>query len=205
VTTIEAPADTAGSLFDDELNPVLRRLGQRDSGAGDTAAPEDDTAVRAGVWATLAELGALRPVADPDGNVALVEMCEQMGAALYQSPYAGTVTAADLLGHGPLTAAIAAGDVTLSMAWHENGTADPATPGALLVDESAGTLSGERRFVPFASEVDFLLVVGLAGGRLLSALVLVDQPGVVVRRHDDVGRGDLYSVTFDHALVMPED
>ncbi|MEW2500998.1 acyl-CoA dehydrogenase family protein [Amycolatopsis sp. NPDC047767] len=188
--------ERCAELFDDELSPVLRRLGRHRAGPDD-----EDRELRAGVWAALADLGALAPAAGRTAGdrVALADVAELMGAALYPSPYAGTVTAAALADPGIL-AGITAGERTFALAWHPAGTADPAASGPEWTD---GPLSGERRFVAFASEVDEL-VVPVADG---VAFVPVDQPGVRLRRHGALGHGDLHAVTLAaaHARFVPAD
>lgn len=182
--------DRCAELFDDELSPVLRRLGQRPAGVD---LDDEDAALRAGVWAALTDLGALTPAgsADPADRVALADVAELMGSALYQSPYAGTVTAASVVDPALLNE-ITVGETTLAVAWHVHGTADPAAPSPL---RTGGRISGERRFVPFAADVDYLLLPGPD----VAALVPVAQPGVRLRRQDELGRGDLYAVSLDSA------
>ncbi|MCX4820778.1 acyl-CoA dehydrogenase family protein [Streptomyces sp. NBC_01142] len=197
-------------LFHEELNPVLRRLGARAKGAGQELPDEEDSAVRHSVWSTLAELGGLRPALAPrlggpaDAMAGLVETAELMGPALYQSPFLDTMIAADLLAgdgrHDPLLAEIAAGHRTIALAVREQGTDEPSVPRPIALDADRGVVGGTRRFVAFAAEVDFLLVIGEPG----HALVPVEQPGVVLHRHDDIGRGDLYRVTFDAAETVAD-
>ncbi|MFJ6798043.1 acyl-CoA dehydrogenase family protein [Streptomyces sp. NPDC091268] len=195
-----------GELFGEELAPVLRRLGERPRGAGADARPdEEDAATRAAVWATLAELGAFAPQPQPD----LVAAAELMGAALYQSPYPDTVTAADLLAAlgdarlDPVREAIARGACPVALAVREDGLGTPARPGPLTVhgEPGAHTVDGRRDFVAFAADCAHLLVLATVAGQTVLALVPVDQPGVRLRRRDDIGRGDLYEVLLEGAAV----
>jgi alkylation response protein AidB-like acyl-CoA dehydrogenase len=192
VTTVGEPLS---ELFDEALQPMLRRLGARPRGGGGEAPDPADAEARAAVWATLAELGGLGPARDRDALPARVAAAELMGPALYQSPYLDTMIAADLLrdDHPGLVEQIAAGERTVALATRERGTDEPGTPPPL--DLRGDRLHGVRRFVHFAADVDDLLVAGPDG----HVLVPVRQPGVTLRGHDDLGRGDLYEVTFTGA------
>jgi alkylation response protein AidB-like acyl-CoA dehydrogenase len=196
-------------LFDNELKPVLRRLAERPKGGGQQPPDEEDTAAREQVWATLAELGGLHPLLPPrlggpaDSLAQLVATAELMGPALYQSPFLDTALAAALLGtdgrHDALLTRIAAGERTVALAVREHGTDEPSRPAPLTMHDD-GTVSGVRRFVAFAADVDLLLVAGDSG----HALVPAHASGVTLRRHDDIGRGDLYRVTLERAEPVPD-
>lgn len=177
-------------LFHPDLNPTLRRLGERPRGAGGAGPSEEDRKVREAVWATLAELDGLR-------GPRLLDTAELMGPGLYQSPFLDTVFAAELLAEdGRFDAEldrIAAGELTLAVAMREHGTDEPDEPAELTV--AGDRVTGVRRFVAFAAEVDYLLVVG-GGPEPVQALVPARQPGVRTRRQDDLGRGDLYEVVL---------
>ncbi|MFE6024451.1 acyl-CoA dehydrogenase family protein [Streptomyces niveus] len=195
-------------LFDDELIPVLRRLGDRPKGAGQEAPSEADTAARELVWATLADLGELRallPVrlgGPADALARLVATAEVMGPALFQSPFQDTVLAAELLAadgrHDALLERIAEGTRTVAVAVREHGTDEPSRPASLTTHD--GRVSGTRRFVAFAPDVDLLLVAG----DHQHALVAAGAPGLTLRRHDDIGRGDLHRVTLERAEPVPD-
>ncbi|MFJ9862926.1 acyl-CoA dehydrogenase family protein [Streptomyces sp. NPDC101165] len=197
-------------LFHEELNPVLRRLGARAKGAGPVPPDEEDTEVRRGVWSTLAELDGLRPALPPrlggpaDALARRVHAAELMGPALYQSPYLDTMIAADLLAadgrHDALLASIASGERTCALAVREHAADEPGVPASLVLDRGRGLVGGTRRFVAFAAEADFLLVIGADG----HALVPADEPGVRLHRQDDIGRGDLYRVTLDGVAAVTD-
>ncbi|GAA3463933.1 acyl-CoA dehydrogenase family protein [Saccharothrix longispora] len=191
--------DLAG-LFDDETIPLLRRLGERPRGAGAGGRPDPvDEETRAQVWAALTGLGALagaRTPAAPATLAAHLAVADLLGRALHQSPYLDTIAAADLLaGRGGPVEAIAEEGRTVALALRERGTDRPGDPPPFRVD--GATITATRDFVAFAADVDHLLVVG--AGR--AALVAVDQPGVRVRRRDDVARGDLYLVELAGAAI----
>jgi alkylation response protein AidB-like acyl-CoA dehydrogenase len=182
-------------LFDTELRADLRRMGNRELGAGAVAPLDDDeTDARQAVWQTLCDLGALRPAGEADG-LGLAEqviLAEKIGAALYQSPWADTALAIDIAtaaGRGDLAARMAAGEA-VAVAVRERARDEPDRPGSL---GQGPDLRAVRQFVAFAADVSWFLVV--ADGRLL--LVPGDHPNVSWRRHDDIGRGDFYHVTFD--------
>ncbi|MGW9556232.1 acyl-CoA dehydrogenase family protein [Nocardiopsis sp. NPDC055551] len=201
-------------LFHEDLNPVLRRVGDRPRGSGGSAVLNgDDVEARAGVWATLTDMGVLRaslPVRLGGSEKALettVEVAELTGPGLYQSALPDTLAVADLLAldgrHDELLDSVAEGRSTMSLAVRERGVDEPGTVGPLTVDAHDGTVTGTRRFVAFAADTDLLLAVGTVGGDTYSCLVPTAQPGVRVRRQDDLGRGDLYEVTFERAVLAP--
>lgn len=200
-------------LFDDELTPVLRRLGDRPKGAGQEPPSEADADAREQVWGILADLGELRallPVrlgGPADALSRLVATAEVMGPALFQSPFQDLVLASALLAadgrHDALLDRIAAGERTVALAVREHGTDEPSHPAPLTTHDDhdgTGRVSGTRRFVAFAADVDLLLV---AGDRV-HALVPAKAPGVTLRRHDDIGRGDLHRVTLERAEPVPD-
>lgn len=200
-----------GDLFDADLVPVIRRLGERRRG-DPRLADEESASARLAVWQGLAGLGAI-DLALPHrggGLRAIAPVAELMGTALYQSPFFDTITAADLLAStGPhradgLVERIVSGEVTVAVAAREHATADPMRPGR--IDIARERLSGIRRFVAFAPDVDYLLVVGrVAGDReagIAALVVPAGQPGVTFSRHDDIGRGDFFAVRFTDAAFL---
>lgn len=199
-------------LFSEELLPSLRRMGQRALGAGATRAEADEADVEARrmVWDTLTRLGGHRlglPQHRGGRQAALVVVCELMGSALYQSAFPDTVTATELLlacgGHDPLLERIGAG-AAVALAVRARDDGHRFAPGTMVADPQRGFVQADRSFVPFAPDVEYLIVVGDTPGGIRLALVPRDHPTVAVRRHDDVGRGDMYAVTFDHTPVAPQ-
>ncbi|MFI5496361.1 acyl-CoA dehydrogenase family protein [Actinoplanes sp. NPDC051859] len=183
--------ESCAELFATDLAPMLRRLGER--APGDGTLDPDDAAIRASVWDTLADLGALRP-----GPLAeTTEVAELIGGALYQSPWAGTHFAADLL---PDHAGVGG---TAAVAVRDNARAEPGEPGPLRCRPD-GTLDGTRSLVAFAADVDRLVVVSADGDRLVAAVIDPRGPSVRLRRHDDIARGDLYEVTLTGAPIAGE-
>lgn len=206
--------DDFSSLFDDELVPVIRRLGERRPGAAGPVS-DDDTAARLAVWQGLAGLGALRlalPGGD-GGQRAIAPLAELMGNALYQSPFFDTVMAAEVIAatapgrRDQLLDAIGTGEITVAMAAREDPAADLRRPAPVDVAPGTGRVSGYRRFVAFAPDVDYLLVVGrldpVREAGITAVLVPSRQPGVAIRRHDDIGRGEVFAVRLTEASVLP--
>lgn len=211
------PADAAGltELFSAELVPVIRRMGERDRDDLDPG-PGADTGTRHAVWSGLADLGvierAVPPAAGEFGGLCdCLETAEIMGTALYQDLFFDTVTAAEMIagaddGKEQLTA-IRAGEITVAVAARDGGASDPLIPGPVRYSPESGTVTATRRFVCYAGEADFLLVIGRLGDDPAAApgafLVPAEQPGVRLRRHHEVGRGGLYAVDLDAASARP--
>ncbi len=209
-------------VFNERLAPGIRRMGERPHGAtgatggGGEALSDAAAGARKLVWESLAETGALRlPVPERLGGLGLgqgvlVTVAELLGRALYQSPFFDTVTATELLletggeaAHGRLLERMAGGGCPVAVAARADGAASPAVPGPLTVDRDGDrqVVTARRRFVPFAPEVEQLLVVGTTAAGVGLALAARDQEGVIIRRHDDLARGDLYAVRLDRARV----
>ncbi|GIM97043.1 acyl-CoA dehydrogenase family protein [Paractinoplanes toevensis] len=187
-----AAAARFDELFGEDMRDDLRRMGNRELGAGAIAPlDEDETDVRQAVWQTFCELGGLRGLTVAEQVV----VAEKVGAALYQSPWADTAVAIELAaaaGHDDLGARMTDGEA-VAVAVRERTGDEPDRPGRLDLD---GGVHAVRQFVAFAADVSWFLLAGVAaaGPRLL--LVPGDHPGVTWRRHDDIGRGDFYEVTF---------
>lgn len=193
IAPTDAPPDFT-ELFDDEILPVIRRLGER--GRGGTDLSPDEAATRETVWHGLAGLGGLR--IGVGALVPVLPLAELMGRALYQSPYFDTLLAADLIAATmpdvwtEAADRITDGELRIAVAGRADGAADPSRPDPMTIDD--GRIGAVRRFVGFVPDVDLLLVIGTVGTTPRAALVAADQPDVFVRRQDDVGRGDLYAV-----------
>jgi alkylation response protein AidB-like acyl-CoA dehydrogenase len=196
-------------LFTGELASGLRRLGERPigAGAGGAALEPAEASARAQVWRVLCELGVPRLAVDTQWTTA-VEVCRAMGFALYRSPFQETAMAAAMIaasGADPLglLPRIAEGRCTAAVAARESGMAGPNELPPVRIGPGGRTVSATRRFVAFAGEVDYLLLVGRGSDGPCLGLVKRDQPGVTARRQDDIARGDLYAVSFVEA-AMPE-
>ncbi|MEV6122684.1 acyl-CoA dehydrogenase family protein [Streptomyces sp. NPDC052077] len=195
--------DALTAFLDEEIAPLVRRMAYRSphSGAG------GDREVRAMVHEGLTGLGVPRlplPAAaggDGRGQEALAVVAERLGEVLYQGLLPDTLTAAGLLArcgdaHLGLLRRIGEGaTVALAVRSGTPGGATTAVPAPLTADRARGTLTGTRAFVPFAEEADHLLVLGTdADGALHAALLDPGAPGLVRRRHEELGRGELYAV-----------
>ncbi|MFD9935265.1 acyl-CoA dehydrogenase family protein [Streptomyces massasporeus] len=195
---------TFAALFDSELVTDLRRMGQRDLGAGFEASPDDASAdAREAVWQTLCDLGALRltPELTPGSGLAdQVVLARHIGGALYQSPWADTATAVDLAtaaGRTDIAARLADGEAA-AVAVRAEAVDEPDRPGPVDVTTERGRARAVRRFVAFAPDVGWLLLAGTGtGGETMLLLVPADHEGISWHRHDDMGRGDFYQVDFD--------
>ncbi len=157
-------------VFEPGMLPVLWRLG------------DGDDEVRTLVWRALVDLGGLE-LSRCDEQVLLAE---HLGMALHRSPWPDTVAARQLLGGdspaGPLALAV-----------REDLCADPAALAPLPVRD---TITGVRRFVPFAHTAEHLLVTGDAG------MALVRSADAVLVREREVSRGHYYTASFTGAPVV---
>ncbi|MFF9120662.1 acyl-CoA dehydrogenase family protein [Streptomyces massasporeus] len=195
---------TFAALFDSELVTDLRRMGQRDPGAGFEASADDASAdARGAVWQTLCDLGALRltPELTPGSGLAdQVVLARHIGGALYQSPWADTATVVDIAtaaGRPDIVARLADGEAA-AVAVRAEAVDEPDRPGPVDVTTEPGRARAVRRFVAFAPDVSRLLLVGTGtDGETRLLLVPADHDGISWHRHDDMGRGDFYQVEFD--------
>ena len=146
------------------------------------------------LWSEMGKLGWLGlPFPEPQGGAALglVELClvqEEMGRAAYSGPYFSTVALAGLGlmlagDHGQKEkwlSAFAAGTARGTAALLEDGLDwDPASTGTTAVKSGGGwTLSGLKRFVPWAQVADVILVPARAPEGLSLFLVDPRSPGV---------------------------
>src|SRR6266536_1999638 len=185
----QAVAAKLADVFNEQLNPSIRRLAERAHGAlsdgGGASLSETAVSARELVWQTLAEVGALR-LAVPShagglglGQGALATASELMGQALYQSPFFDTVTATELLletgdqaAHGALLERVGNGQCRIALAAREDGAASPAAPALLAVSDDRRTVTARRRFVPFVTEVDYLLLAGTTSEGVALALTV---------------------------------
>ncbi|MFE6165347.1 acyl-CoA dehydrogenase family protein [Streptomyces sp. NPDC056486] len=212
MTSVAAPALPAdlAELLGGELAPTVRRMGERPIGGGPVA--DEQARARAAVWETLTETGVLDTAADgTESREHLLQLGELMGRSLYRGPYQDTAATAELinvLGARELCAdlldALADGAAAVALAPRAEGTDDPAEPAPLTLGDGPDGpwISGRRRFVPFADAVDWLLVVGTVPQGTALALVRADDPGVTLRRQDDISRGDLHTVTLERVPLF---
>ncbi|MBT2383915.1 acyl-CoA dehydrogenase family protein [Streptomyces sp. ISL-11] len=186
--------------LDDELAPLIRRMADRPRHGADP----DNAAIRAMVWQALTEMGALRlnqspAPGDRRGLSGLAVLAERLGEVLYQGPLLDTVLTSEALlrcapgpGRDRFLKEIAAG-ASVAAAVRDGAVRPYDAP--LATGTTGDTVSAERRFVAFAAEADWLLIPGLtADGTRRTALVRRDDPTVHLRRHEELGRGELYAV-----------
>ena len=146
----------------------------------------DNKEIRAMVWQGLVGLGV------PAGQEELVILAELLGSALYQGPLLDTISATELLrrtGAGQWVTEIAHG-ASVALAIRADGCASPAELAPMMVGGDGTTIDAQRCFVGFASEVDYVIVVGAP----TLALVVRDQSTVALRRYEETGRGELFDI-----------
>ncbi|HEX8081111.1 MAG TPA: acyl-CoA dehydrogenase family protein [Jatrophihabitans sp.] len=198
-----------GQLFDAELAPSIRRMGEQPR----TGDPAEVQALRQMLWSALTDLGATRLLlperhgGEAAGQQGAVVLAELLGGALCQGPLLDTMTAAEALagtetlagneGNGKLLGRIAEG-APVVLAFRERGAAAPLAPLTLGDDR----VSARRRFVSFAQDAECLCVIGSQDGRPVCVLSAADHPTVSMRRQLDTGRGELYDVALEGTPVL---
>ncbi|HET6209163.1 MAG TPA: acyl-CoA dehydrogenase family protein, partial [Jatrophihabitans sp.] len=199
-----------GELFDEELTPSIRRMGEQPREAASVAEVDQ---LRRLVWQALTDLGGTRLLLPREhggaaaGQQGAVVLAELLGGALYQGPLLDTMTATQILAADPaggeLLGQIAEG-APVVLAGREHGSDELADPGPLEL--TAGRVSARRRFVNHAAQAEYLAVLGSRHGRPTCAVVARADPTVSLRRQQDTGRGELYDVTLQDtpALAVPE-
>lgn len=218
-------------LVDDELAPAVRRMGEWSADESDPSSESGMVAdTRQAVWRALVDLGATRLLLPPghggedSGQLGAVMLAERLGSALYQGPLLDTMLATEALLHASEAprsdvagrdmpddtskrlAEIAEG-AAIPVAVRDDGRDHHARPGLLESDAEGTTISAQRRFVDFALDGRYLLVIGRsadpsAGQAVHGALVARDHPSISFRRQEDVGRGHLYAVRCDQTPVL---
>lgn len=153
-------------FFDAEMMPLVRRMADNPR-PGVPGQAEQRREIRAMIWQGLQ---ALRQ-SYGDTFADTVELAEFLGSIPYQGPLLDTLAAYELKAPPEASYALSIGGAPLAV-------------GELL--------HGRRGFVRFASEVDYLVVVGDPG----IALVARDHPSVSLRRQEEIGRGELFEVSF---------
>ncbi|MGH3731458.1 MAG: acyl-CoA dehydrogenase family protein, partial [Micromonosporaceae bacterium] len=83
----------------------------------------------------------------------------------------------------------------------DDGAASPALPGGITVGAGNRTIEATRCFVGFAADADHLLVPGTTPDGVRIALVPASHPTVRRRRHEELGRGEVYHVRFARTPV----
>lgn len=200
-----AVRDRFGQLFDDELTPSIRRMGER-SWTEPSAEVEE---LRQVIWSALTDLGATRLLlprrhgGEAAGQQGAVVLAELLGSALYQGPLLDTMTATEILlaegSSAKLLERIAEG-APIALAVRESGSDSPAEPGPIELEQ--GHATARRRFVNYAADAEFLCLVGTERDQLVCAFTARDHPAVSLRRQQETGRGELYDVNSQRAPVL---
>jgi len=198
-------------LVSDELIPSIRRMGElpRHDFADEA---QDTLTARNAVWRALVDLGATRLLlprrlgGEEAGQQGAVVLAELLGTALYQGPLLDTMIAAELLEHsgdaeGKRIAEIAEG-AAVPLAVRQDAGDDHARPGPFEVSANGETIEATRRFVGSVPDGSYLLVVGSTMSGPRAALVSREHPTVTYRRHDEVGRGELYAIRLAATPVL---
>jgi alkylation response protein AidB-like acyl-CoA dehydrogenase len=162
----------------------------------------DNAPVRAMLWQALTDMGVQRLT----DRQSLAVLAERLGEVLYQGPLLDTVLASDALRHGTAGTGqelflkeIGAG-ASVAVAVRDGGLRPDEAP--FDVDDARGTVTAERRFVAFAAEAGYLLIPGMTPtGERRTALVRPDHPTVRLRRQEELGRGELYTVRLTDTPV----
>ncbi|MEZ0115029.1 butyryl-CoA dehydrogenase [Catenulispora sp. EB89] len=198
------------ALLSADLAPAVRRMAEQPvPPQADT--DEDAAYTREAVWRALVELGATRLLlperydGEQAGQQGAVVVAELLGRVLYQGPLLDTMTATEVMlaeadPAGKLLREIAEG-AAVTVAVRRGGRDSHSRPAKFDCPDQPGgpTVEAERRFVGFAPETWSVLLVGRVGQvgpAVHAALVPRDHPTVTWRRHDDIGRGELYAVRF---------
>lgn len=197
-----------GELFDDELTPSIRRMGEQPR-TGSAAEVEE---LRRIVWQALTDLGATRLLlaaqhgGEAAGQQCAVVLAELLGGALYQGPLLDTMTAGEILAidgaNGKLLERIAEG-APVALAFREFGADTPTAPGR--IEFTGEQLTARRRFVNYAADAEYLCVVGIDRDQPVCVVTARDHPTVWMRRQQDTGRGELYDVSLERtpAVTVP--
>ncbi|MGQ0825925.1 MAG: acyl-CoA dehydrogenase family protein [Actinomycetota bacterium] len=186
---------------------------------GEGAGGEAEAPRAAAEWQALSDSDAVRltlPHAAGGLDRGLREsivVSEEMGRVLLRSLFLETATVAELLAaagpegaHWPRVGAIAAG-------MHRIGTAVgtgalrawPPDGPDLVAIANGRCLHGRAELVPFAAHADSLVVEAHTASGAVLVLVAREDPRIALQRRDDLGRGDLASVTFAGVPVAAND
>jgi alkylation response protein AidB-like acyl-CoA dehydrogenase len=211
--------------FDTEqelLRQTVRDVLQRHCSLDVVREMEDDPiGFPASLWAQLSELdlvGLLIPEQYGGSGMTLVEgvaLYEELGRALAPVPH--FVSA--ILSGGVLVAAgteaqkerslrrIASGEAIFTPAWlePENGFSPRGIELEAAADGGSFRLSGVKRHVAFAAAAEHLLVLARTTDGIDLFLVDPHAAGVSLRQQFSLASDTQYEVTFDGAVVTPDD
>jgi alkylation response protein AidB-like acyl-CoA dehydrogenase len=138
-----------------------------------------------GSWKQIHDLGWLSlSVPEDDGGAGMgfleeAVVFEETGRALYPGPVFSTLALArPALADSELLAPVLSGQATATLAWAEDGALGLLDSPRVHAD-SAGRLTGTKRYVPDLALADFAVVVADTG---LHAVDLRENPGAVLPR-----------------------
>ena len=195
------------ALFDDELTPSIRRMGEQPRTAEAEVEVEQ---LRQLVWQALVDLGATRLLVPVErggdaggaagGQQSAVVLAELLGGALYQGPLLDTMTASEILATDDALVARIVDGTPVALAGRQHGSDEPSNLPPMTL--AADRLSAHRRFVSHAAQAEYLCVLGSQYDQPACALVARTDPAVVLRRQQDSGRGEWYEVRLHEASVL---
>ncbi len=182
---------------------------------------DDPVGYPSSLWSQLAELdlvGLLIPEQYGGSGMSLVEgvaLYEELGRALAPVPH--FVSA--VLSGGVLVAAgddtqkerwlrrIASGETVFTPAWlePENGFSSRGVELEAAADGPSFRLSGLKRHVAFAAAAERLVVLARTAEGVDLFLVDPEAAGVTLRQQFSLASDTQYEVTFDGAVVTPDD
>lgn len=173
------------------------------------------------LWKKIADLGwtnVLFPsrYGGYDGTfLDLVILQEEMGKALFPSPFFSTVVQCGLLileggteeQKADLLGRIAVGSLIMALAQYEEET-DYSAESVMMTAEPRGNeyvLNGTKMFVMDANIADKLIVVARAGGAGISLfLVNSHDPGIQITKLPTVAKDNACEVIFENVIVAKE-
>lgn len=207
-------------FFTEECSPRVVRQMEHAPGLRNDVSRNMDLQMQ--IWRRFVRLGSTRLTLPTElgglgwGQSEAVIVAEQTGRALYQSPYLDTLTVADILqavdatdGKRALLAQIAIMGKSIALAVREHGSDNPTDLSTLrfaVIEQAGGWIAtGEKRFVSCAREVQYFLLGTVSPAGFALFLLPSDRPGITIRRHDEIGRGELYAVTFNAVSLAKAD
>ncbi|MFJ9363161.1 acyl-CoA dehydrogenase family protein [Nocardia sp. NPDC101769] len=185
----------------------LRELDKHLDGVGDRTVRFDRQ-----LWNALAETGVLaaalpESVGGSDfGVLEQTAVLRELGKALAPVPYLWSIvlSAEALAEFGTetqrdLAARAATGEIILTVALSEARNWEPAAPATIAAEGTGWTLSGTKTTVPFARQVDRILVPASVSGTVALFLVDPSAAGVTVTEQITTDRSPECAVEFDSA------